>query len=160
MTETEFEIQITALTQEMYRVACSLLRNEHDRQDAVQECIWKAWKNLPRLRNEAVFRPWLMRILINECKSVWRKKRRETVADPPESGAHASDDLDDRLRDAALQDAVMLLPEAMRLTVTLYYMDGFSLKETALALRVPVGTVKSRLHQAKARLRALLEREV
>ena len=47
MTEFEFEQQVTALTQKMYRVSASLLRSPQDRQDAVQECVWKAWRKLP-----------------------------------------------------------------------------------------------------------------
>ena len=68
MTEFEFEQQVTALTQKMYRVSASLLRSPQDRQDAVQECVWKAWRKLPQLRDESLFNAWIMRILVNECK--------------------------------------------------------------------------------------------
>lgn len=159
MTEAAFEEQITALTQDMYRVTCGLLQNEHDRQDAVQECIWKAWRNLPRLRDESLFKTWLMRILVNECKSIWRRSRREVVADPHEI-AWEQEDYTRCLQDEALHSAVMELPEKLRIAVTLYYMDGLSLKETAHALRIPVGTVKSRLNQAKNKLKVKLDREV
>ena len=57
MTEFEFEQQVTALTQQMYRVSASLLRNPQDRQDAVQECVWKAWRKLPQLRDEIFSKP-------------------------------------------------------------------------------------------------------
>ena len=53
MTEADFEARVTALTEDMYRVAATLLRGHHDRQDAVQECIWKAWRNLRYLRDDA-----------------------------------------------------------------------------------------------------------
>lgn len=159
MTEAAFEERITALTQEMYRVTCSLLKNEHDRQDAVQEAIWKAWKNLSRLRDEAMFRAWIMRILVNECKNIWRRKRFEIIADPPDA-EWEEDGYARLLRDEALHKAVMELPQKLRLVVILYYIDGFSLKETAHALSIPVGTVKSRLNQAKSKLRVKLEREV
>ena len=56
MTEFEFEQQVTALTQQMYRVSASLLRSPQDRQDAVQECVWKAWRQLPQLRDESLFK--------------------------------------------------------------------------------------------------------
>lgn len=159
MTETAFEERITALTQEMYRVTCGLLKNEHDRQDAVQEAIWKAWRGLPRLRDEAMFRAWLMRILVNECKNIWRRTRREIISDPPDM-AQEENGYARCLRDEALHRAVMELPEKLRLAVIFYYIDGFSLKETAHALSIPVGTVKSRLNQAKSKLRTKLEREV
>lgn len=160
MTEQAFERQVAAMTQEMYRVAASLLRNEHDRQDAVQECIWKGWKNLPRLRDETLFRAWLMRILINECKSIGRRAAREVVMAETADQAACGDAYAQRLRDEALHSAVMALPPKLRLAVTLYYMDGFSLRETARALRVPEGTVKSRLDQARKKLKSSLEGEV
>lgn len=158
MTEKEFEKRVTALTQEMYAVASSLLGCYQDRQDAVQECIWRAWRGLPKLRNEAFFKAWLMRILINECRSIGRRLSRETVTDRMEE--KAQDTHAERMRDEALHQAVMCLPEKLRLTVTLFYIDGFSLRETAHALRIPEGTVKSRLSQARKKLRLLLEREV
>ena len=88
MTEADFEARVTALTEDMYRVAATLLRGHHDRQDAVQECIWKAWRNLRYLRDDAAFRPWLMRILINECYNVKRAHRRiSPMAELPERPA-------------------------------------------------------------------------
>ena len=157
MTEQAFEQQVTALTQEMYRVAAGLLRGHQDRQDAVQACVLKAWQGLPRLRDEGLFRAWLMRILINECRSLGRARRREIAAEEIEIPQEAEDSC---LRDEELHRAVLALPEKLRLTVTLYYMDGLSLRETAHALRVPEGTVKGRLYQARKQLRAMLEREV
>ena len=82
MTEADFEARVTALTEDMYRVAATLLRGHHDRQDAVQECIWKAWRNLRYLRDDAAFRPWLMRILINECRNLARRTRGEVPIAP------------------------------------------------------------------------------
>ena len=158
MTEFEFERQVTALTQQMYRVSASLLRSPQDRQDAVQECVWKAWRKLPQLRDESLFRPWIMRILVNECKRMHRAHWREVPTEEIE--VEQTDGVDSRLRDEALHSAVMQLPEKLRLTVTLHYIDGFSMRETAHILHCPEGTVKQRLHRARTALRTLLEEEV
>ena len=158
MTELEFERQVTALTQQMYRVSASLLRSPQDRQDAVQECVWKAWRKLPQLRDESLFRPWIMRILVNECKRMHRAHWREVPTEEIE--VEQPDGVDSRLRDEALHSAVMQLPEKLRLTVTLHYIDGFSMRETAHILHCPEGTVKQRLHRARTALRTLLEEEV
>lgn len=158
MTEFEFEQQVTALTQQMYRVSASLLRSPQDRQDAVQECVWKAWRKLPQLRDDSLFRPWIMRILVNECKRIRRSHWREVAVEGIE--VEQPDSVDSRLRDEALHSAVMQLPEKLRLTVTLYYIDGFSMRETAHILHCPEGTVKQRLHRARTALRILLEEEV
>ena len=70
------------------------------------------------------------------------------------------DGVDNRLRDETLHSAVMQLPEKLRLAVTLHYIDGFSMRETAQILHCPEGTVKQRLHRARTTLRILLEEEV
>ena len=158
MTEFEFEQQVTALTQQMYRVSASLLRSPQDRQDAVQECVWKAWRKLPQLRDESLFKAWIMRILVNECKRMHRAHWREVAVEEIE--IEQPDDVDNRLRDEVLHSAVMQLPEKLRLAVTLFYIDGFSMRETAQILRCPEGTVKQRLHRARTALRILLEKEV
>ena len=158
MTEFEFEQQVTALTQQMYRVSASLLRSPQDRQDAVQECVWKAWRKLPQLRDESLFKAWIMRILVNECKRMHRAHWREVAVEEIE--VEQPDDVDNRLRDEALHSAVMQLPEKLRLAVILFYIDGFSMRETAQILRCPEGTVKQRLHRARTALRILLEKEV
>ncbi|QUA52766.1 RNA polymerase sigma factor [Aristaeella lactis] len=158
MTEFEFEQQVTALTQQMYRVSASLLRSPQDRQDAVQECVWKAWRKLPQLRDESLFKAWIMRILVNECKRMHRAHWREVAVDEIE--IEQPDGVDNRLRDEVLHSAVMQLPEKLRLAVTLFYIDGFSMRETAQILRCPEGTVKQRLHRARTALRILLEKEV
>ena len=158
MTEFEFEQQVTALTQQMYRVSASLLHSPQDRQDAVQECVWKAWRKLPQLRDESLFKAWIMRILVNECKRMHRAHWREVAVEEIE--IEQPDGVDNRLRDEVLHSAVMQLPEKLRLAVTLFYIDGFSMRETAQILRCPEGTVKQRLHRARTALRILLEKEV
>lgn len=60
----------------MYHVAKSILKNDSDCADAVQETLLKAYKKLPTLKQESFFRTWLTRILINECNGILRKKKR------------------------------------------------------------------------------------
>ena len=158
MNQTEFEARVLSLTQDMYRVAAGLLRSSCDRQDAIQESIWKAWRQLRYLRDDDKFRPWLMRILVNECRNLYRKKQREVPVEEIEgAGEDPHTDYD---RDEALHEAMEKLPEKMRLAIILYYMDGFTTREMAQILRVPESTVKSRLRLGRIRLRELLGKEV
>lgn len=159
MKQTEFEERVTAMTDDMYRVAAGMLFRYADRQDAVQECIWKAWRQLDRLRDESAFRPWLMRILVNECRNLQRKGKREVAAEYIEISS-TENAYDDCTRDEMLHDAMQKLPEKMRLTLILYYMDGFTIQETARILRIPEGTVKSRLRIGRMRLKEMLGKEV
>lgn len=159
MKQTDFEERVTAMTDDMYRVAAGMLFRYADRQDAVQECIWKAWRQLDRLRDESAFRPWLMRILVNECRNLQRKGKHEVAAEYIEISS-LENAYDDCTRDEILHDAMQKLPEKMRLTLILYYMDGFSIQETARILRIPEGTVKSRLRIGRMRLKEMLGKEV
>ena len=68
MDANKFEQLVREAQDTMYRVSMSMLKNEHDALDCVQNAILKAYENLHKLRNEEYFRSWLVRILINECK--------------------------------------------------------------------------------------------
>ena len=158
MTQSDFEARVIALTQTLYRVSAALLPRLCDRQDAVQSSILLAWQNRRRLRDGQAFRPWIVRILINECHGIHRKNRRILLTDAPEKAGE--DMLAAHLRDQALHEAVQGLPEKHRLTVVLHYMEGASVGEISSILRVPPGTVKSRLNTARGMLREALREEV
>lgn len=153
LTEAEFAGRVVEMRGTLYRVCYGLLRREADREDAVSECVRKALLKRETLRDEDAFRAWLIRILVNECHSIHRRSVRETLVDQvPERAAP-------RDATAALREAVLSLPEKLRLPVILHYMDGYPLSGVARALRVPEGTVKSRLARARERLRDFLSDE-
>lgn len=152
MTKTDFTRRVTAMTKTLYRVSYGLLRREADREDAVQEAILRAWEKLPSLRQERYFETWLIRILINACRDIGRKSLPVVSMDeapepsaPPESHS--------------LRDAVLALPEELRLVVMLHHVEGYGVGETAALLDIPVGTVKSRLYRARSILKHELEEE-
>ena len=154
MTTEVFAQRIVEMQPTLYRISYSLLRKSHDRDDAVQECIRKAWEKQARLRDDRTMKAWVSRILINECYNILRRSCRES---PSEGLPEAK-----RPPDAhpALHDAVLCLPDKLRLPVVLHYMEGYELAEIAGMLRLPGGTVKTRLMRARKQLRELLEEEV
>lgn len=130
----------------LYRVSRGLLPSWADCGDAVQEALKKAWAKREHV-DKAYFRPWLMRIVINECHTLNRRRRRETpVSEFPEEAAPA-------MPDPLLRQAVSALPDKLRIPLLLHHLEGFGVAKVARILRVPEGTVKSRLHQARKRLR-------
>lgn len=153
MTKEEFARQAENCRLTLYRVACAYLQNEMDRADAVQEALLKAWQGVKWLKEEAYFKTWLTRILIRECINIQRRQKRvvpvETV---PERAAAPSED-------PALREAILALPKELRITVVLHYMEGYTLDEIAKTLRVPRGTVASRLSRARQQLKNYLEEE-
>ena len=77
MTSEQFAREIVALTDTLYRVSYSILREACDREDAVQSCLEKAWKKRRALRDERYLKTWLVRILINECYNICRRRERK-----------------------------------------------------------------------------------
>lgn len=152
MTRDDFALRVTAAQTKLYRVARSYLRQEADCLDAISEAIARAWQKLPSLREERYFDTWLTRILIRECINIQRKQRRVTPMEtiPEQSVERGSDS-------QALCAALDELPQKLRTAVALHYMEGYSVEETARILRVPKGTVCSRLKTAREKLRTLMK---
>ena len=143
--------RVMAVEERLYRISYGMLREEQDRMDAVQEAVLKAWQNLDRLKNEQFLETWLTRILVNECHNIQRAQGRiQPVDSLPEPAAPPQD------ANAPLHDALMALPVKLRLPVILSYMEGYKIREIARILKIPDGTVKSRLRRAKIELRNLL----
>jgi RNA polymerase sigma-70 factor (ECF subfamily) len=149
MTKESFAQEVMALSDTMYGVARTYLRSNADCADAVQESILKAWVGLPSLRKEQYFQTWVIRILINECKSMLkRQKRTVSVGDFPETAILSE-------TDNALYETMMALAEKYRVPLVLYHCEGYTTQEIARMLRLPKGTVTSRL----ARGREILKRD-
>lgn len=154
MDEATFTGQVQEHERTLYRVSFSIMRNDHDSLDAVQNALTKAWSHRHAV-DPPMFRAWLLRIVINECLSMRRKTKRETlVGELPQIAAQ-------KPPDPSLRDALDSLPENLRLPVLLFYMEGFSVKEIAGMLKAPSGTIKWRLSKARKLLKEeLMERGV
>ncbi len=118
--------------------------------------MFKGWLHRDALRDGERFEAWLTRILVNECRNIQRRwKRRGEPLDEARAAA-----LTQPSPNPALYDALMTLPERLRLPVVLHYLEGYPLKEIAAILSIPQTTVKSRLHQGRAALKRALSTEV
>lgn len=147
MTHEAFAERIIAMQARLYRISASLLHQEADREDAVQSCIEKAWRKLSHLRQESSVEPWVTRILINECYSILRRQKRFIPVDTvPDSPAPPDADPD-------LYRFFSGLPEKLRLTMVLHYVEGLDVKEIAAILRLSEGTIKSRLSRGREKMR-------
>ena len=144
---------IIASENTLYHVAKSLLVSDADCADAIQEAIVKAFTNLHTLRQDSFAKTWLVRILINECYTLMRREKRlvslEEYQDP--GTCQETEDYSD------LYEAVRRLPPDIRICIILYYLEGYSVKETAAILKVTESTVKNRLSRARTRMRRELE---
>ena len=148
-----FIAEIETCSDMMYRVAWSILRNDADVQDALQDAALKAWEKRDKLRDEEFFRTWITRILINACYDTQRKRRRIVSMDEiPESTVSNAPDPE-------LALALQALPEKLRLPLVLCYSEGMSYEEAADVLRIPITTLRGRLRRGKEELRKELNAE-
>lgn len=151
--EQTFVREVKAMERTLYRISRSYLPRWEDCADAVQEALGKAWARRKQV-DPTYFRAWLTRIVINECHNCYRRRKRMIYIE--EVQAVQNSNVDESM---ALRQALSSLPEKLRLPLLLHYLEGFPLVDVARILRLPVGTVKSRLHQARKALRIELEQE-
>lgn len=146
----------------LYRVALSLTRNHADAKDLVQDTLVRAYRSIDRFDGRHP-RAWLFTIVRNTHINRQRRRRPELLHDPDatlarlestESGAgNAEDRVMDRTFDAAVESSLRDLSPKYRQVVELVDIDGLTYEEAAGVLGVPVGTVMSRLHRARRRMR-------
>ena len=139
----------------MYVTARSILSEDEDCADAIQETIVKAFSKINSLKQDAYAKTWLIRILINECYNVLRQKSRQIPMDlESEMAAKAAAEPQDY---SDLYQAVSQLQEELKLPVVLYYGENFSVREIAQVLEISEGAVQKRLARARQKLKRLLE---
>ena len=142
-----------------YALAYRILRDQHLAQDATQQALLSAWRDLPTLRDSARFDAWLHRIVVHACYAEARNERRWVASVrliptdvPPEPDIARSVATRDELEVAFRR----LTPE-QRAVVVLHHHHGYPLTEIAATLGIPEGTARSRLHYAVRQLRTVLD---
>jgi RNA polymerase sigma-70 factor (ECF subfamily) len=166
-----FEHEVLPLLPNLYGAALRMTRNPQDAEDLVQETYLRAYRGFGGFREGTNLRAWMYRILTNTFINAYRKKQREPVTVPEDdtpdwylydklggAGAEASAEAEvlEQLPDEDVQRALEALPEAFRMAVLLADVEGFSYKEIAEILDVPIGTVMSRLHRGRKALQKAL----
>jgi RNA polymerase sigma-70 factor (ECF subfamily) len=169
-----FAAQAMEYMPQLYSAALRMTRSPADAEDLVQETYLKAYRGFGGFEQGTNLRAWLFRILTNTFINSYRSKKRrpeETELDDVEdfylyrrmggleavrASRSAEDELMDWFTDSEVKDAIEALPEQFRLAVLLSDVEGFSYKEIAEILDIPIGTVMSRLHRGRKSLQKQL----
>ena len=155
MTREQLGTLILDSERQLYSTAKTILSDDHDCADAIQETIVKAFSKIGTLRNDKYAKIWLIRILINECYTLLRKSSKlvplEEMSEMAEMNADKNTDYSD------LYKALNSLKEELRLPVILYYIEDFSIKEIAQILEISEGAVQKRLARARGKLKRDLQ---
>jgi RNA polymerase sigma-70 factor, ECF subfamily len=172
--QDDFAEQAMEYMPQLYSAALRMTRNPSDAEDLVQETYLKAYRGFAGFEQGTNLRAWMFRILTNTFINSYRSKKRrpdETELDDVEdfylyrrmggleaarASRSAEDELMDWFTDADVKDAIEALPEQYRLAVLLSDVEGFSYKEIAEILDIPIGTVMSRLHRGRKSLQKQL----
>lgn len=155
MTKENLGKLILESERQMYLTAKTILHNDWDCSDAIQETIVKAFQKIDTLKKDRYAKTWLIRILINECYNLLRKESRFVPLEEMEELSVKKPEEEQDYSD--LYKAVCSLKEELRIPVVLYYGEDFSVREIAQILDITEGAVQKRLFRAREKLRKQLE---
>jgi RNA polymerase sigma-70 factor (ECF subfamily) len=156
--QSAFGVLVKGSVDRLFGVACLILRDRDRAEDAVQEALVRAWRDLPTLRDPDRFDGWIRRLLVRACADIGRTERRFSTDVRPLALEPTVGDGSAALADRdELERALRRLTLDQRTLLVLRYHLDLALGELAETLDVPVGTVKSRLHYATDALRAALD---
>ncbi len=156
----EFETRLVESSTLAFRVAYSVLRQREDAEDIAQEAFARAYRRFRQLRDRTRFRAWLVRmtwrLALDRQRGERRRVTRDTAWADDAAAATAPPGPVERLRARELWRAIDALPPKLRMVVVLANIEGHGMDEVAALLGVPAGTVKSRLFEARRRLKEML----
>jgi RNA polymerase sigma factor (sigma-70 family) len=138
-----------------------ILRDPELARDAVQEALFRAWRDLRRLRDPDRLDAWLYRLTVNACLDLARHRRRRPIEVElsPIDGPSVSDTAVAFADRQLLDEALAGLEPKMRAVVVMHYYLGMPLPDVAAALGIPIGTAKSRLHRSLGAMRVVVAGE-
>ena len=167
-TREKFIELMSTFEKELYNFAYRLTGNRYDAEDLLQESFFKAYKYYFQLRDESKFKEWIFQITANQFKNLLRKRRREKLSFPEDFEQNITENLeqaparnpdqtfDTHDHSALLQEALCELGAKMRTVLVLFELEGYSIEDISSMLGISRGTVKSRLHYARRKLKEVL----
>ena len=151
----KFNVLAEKYMDKIFRLAFSYLKSYADADDITQNVLLSLYRTEYEFENEDHVRNWFMKVTVNECRKFWRRP------------VHTHENLDDYAETLVFEDqsyrelfeAILQLDKKRRLVVILYYIEGYSIKEIAEILKIPAGTVGTRLSRARLQLKQYLKEE-
>jgi RNA polymerase sigma-70 factor (ECF subfamily) len=165
-SEATFAALVRPHLARLHALALAILASDDDARDALQEALTHAWQGLSGLRDSSKAEAWLTKILVNDCRTALRRRRRQPLreirVEPVASADEAGDgDVVDLVSNRDLMErAFERLDAETRAVLALRYLCDRTIPQIAATLAIPEGTVKSRLHTARHSLARSLEREL
>lgn len=146
-----FEQLLKPQIKKLYRIAITMLQNEEDAADAIQETTLKCWEKINQVRNDEYFETWLTRILINKCKDILRKRTRILYMEEVPETRH-----EEEYFVYEWKDVLHRMEQKYQIVLELFYIDGFSTKEISKMLHISDSAVRTRLARGRRQLEKLV----
>lgn len=141
-----FSELVNLYLKDMYRTAISILKNEEDAGDAIQDTILSCWEKIDTLKKAELYKTWMTRILINHCYDIFRNSMNLESLDVYDEPSKCDE------YNIELKEALASIDERYRLPIELYYGQGFKVKEIAEMLSLPQNTIKTYLSRGRKQL--------
>jgi len=155
-----FEECVESCADSMYRVAWRLTGDSGTAEDLVQETFVQAWQKIDSLRDVSKMRSWMFAILRNQNLKAIRKQKPAVSSEVEAVVDHRTDEPDKDEQASVVQRAIQQLEDEQRMPILLVSMEGMSVDEASEILDIPRGTVLSRMHRGRKRLKEILNREI
>lgn len=152
-----FDKLILLIEKELYFIAKTRLKNEDDIADAIQDTILACYKNLKKLRNNAFFKTWAIKILINKCNDIYKKRKNNISFEDNEVENYIK--IEDEIN-IGFEMLIKDLDHEEQLILKLYYYSKYTTKEISKILKKNENTIKSKIIRARNKIRNQLEGEV
>ena len=153
-----FSRLITSVKYKLYKTGMSILRNDDDACDAIQETLISAYQNISGLQHPEFFNTWIIRILINKCYDIIKKNKKVTNINEKLMQT-AEPYYEMYINESELEHVLSWLETDLKTVTILFYYDDLSILEIAEILNIPEGTVKSRLSIAREKISKIYQLE-
>ena len=152
--EEAFTNMILYIKDDLYKIAKSRIANETDIEDAIQETMIETYKSIKKLNNTSNFKKWVIKILINKCNRIYRRKYKTDISiDEYNVETLKSNNIIDVENKLNFYDIIKILNYEERLIIILYYMEDYSVKEIKSILKMNENTINTHLYRARQKLK-------
>lgn len=152
--EEAFTNMILYIKDDLYKIAKSRIANETDIEDAIQETMIETYKSIKKLNNTSNFKKWVIKILINKCNRIYRRKYKTDISiDEYNVERLKSNNIIDVENKLNFYDIIKILNYEERLIIILYYMEDYSVKEIKSILKMNENTINTHLYRARQKLK-------
>ncbi len=153
--EKAFTQIIMMISDDLYKIAKSRITNETDIEDAIQETMIETYKSIKKLKDPNKFKKWIIKILINKCNRIYRRKYKNDISidEYNLNNSKTTNNISDIENNMNFYNIIKNLNYEERIIIILYYMEEYSVKEIKKILKMNENTIYTHLHRARQKLK-------